>query len=308
MSVYIALMMVPLIFFHRRLTSRRDFTVVTSRFKPQVLDLGSWKWAAFSLVSGFGLLITVVPFVFLVMGTFMKLYGFFEVPGSPWTLEHWTEVLGNPLFRGAVKNTLYLSAGGATISVIFFALLGYVLVRIRFRFRALADMLTWVPHALPGIILVLAWFWIILKTPFLRPLFGTLWALILVSSLSGVTLGVQIIKTNVLQLGTELEEASYTAGASWWVTFKRVVVPLLFPTLVVLWILHFVSAAASAIMPALLASPASRPLALLQLEYILAGRSEPSSVVGVLVVVFTVGLAVLARALGLRVGLSRVAA
>jgi iron(III) transport system permease protein len=308
MSVTIVLVMIPLILLHRRLTGRRDFTVVTSRYKPQVLDLGGWKWAAFGLVLAFGLLITVVPFVSLVMGTFMKLYGFFDVPDSPWTIEHWNEVLSNPLFRGAVLNTLYLSAGGATISVVFFALLGYVLVRIRFRFRSVADSLTWVPHALPGIILVLAWFWIILKTPFLRPLFGTLWALILVSSLSGVTLGVQIVKTNVLQLGAELEEASYTAGASWWTTFQRVVVPLLFPTLVVLWILHFVSAAASAIMPALLAGPASRPLALLQLEYILAGRSEPSSVVGVLVVIFTVGLAVLARALGLRIGLSRVAA
>lgn len=40
MSVYVALAMVPLIFLHRRLTSRRDFAVVTSRFKPQALDLG----------------------------------------------------------------------------------------------------------------------------------------------------------------------------------------------------------------------------------------------------------------------------
>lgn len=307
MSVYIAVAMVPLIMMHRRLTTGRDFTVVTSRYKPQVLDLGRWKWAAFSLVLGFGLLITVVPFVFLVMGTFMKLYGFFEVPGSPWTLQHWSDVLGNPLFQRAVKNTLYLAVGGATISVALFALIGYILVRVRFRFRRLADNLTWVPHALPGIILVLAWFWIILKTPFLRPLFGTLWALILVSSLSGVTLGVQIMKANVLQLGTELEEASYTAGAGWWLTFRRVVVPLMAPTMVVLWLLHFVSAAASAIMPALLASPASKPLAMMQLEYILAGRSEPSSVVGVLVVLLTVGVAVAARAFGLRVGLSRAA-
>lgn len=307
MSVYIALAMVPLIMIHRRLTTGRDFTVVTSRYKPQVLDLGGWKWAAFSLVLGFGLLITVVPFVFLLMGTFLKLYGFFEVPGGPWTLQHWREVLGNPLFQRAVKNTLYLAVGGATISVVFFALLGYILVRVRFRFRRLADSLTWVPIALPGIILVLAWFWIILKTPFLRPMFGTLWALILVSSLSGVTLGVQIMKANVLQLGTELEEASYTAGAGWWLTFRRVVVPLLVPTMMVLWILHFVFGAASAIMPALLASPASKPLALLQLEYILAGRPEPSSVVGVLVVLLTVGVAIAARALGLRMGLSRAA-
>ena len=131
---------------------------------------------AFSLVLGFGLLITVVPFVFLLMGTFMKLYGFFDVPGGPWTLEHWAEILTAPGFRRAVKNTLYLAVGGSTVSVIFFALVGYILVRVHFRFRKLVDTLTWVPHALPGIILFLAWFWIILQTPFLRPLFGLAWA------------------------------------------------------------------------------------------------------------------------------------
>lgn len=305
MSVYVALAMVPLIFLHRRLTSRRDFAVVTSRFKPQALDLGRWKWVAFSLVLGFDRLITEVPFVFLLMGTFMKLYGFFDVPGGPWTLEHWAEILTAPGFRRAVKNTLYLAVGGSTVSVIFFALVGYILVRVHFRFRKLVDTLTWVPHALPGMILFLAWFWIILQTPFLRPMFGTIWALILVSSLSGLTLGVQIMKANVMQLGPELEEASYTSGGSWWATLRKVIFPLLVPTMLVLWILHFMFSAGSAIMPALLASPASRPLALLQLEYILAGHSEPSSVVGVIVVLLTVGVAIVARVIGFRVGLAR---
>ncbi|NIO06640.1 MAG: ABC transporter permease subunit [Deltaproteobacteria bacterium] len=169
----------------------------------------------------------------------------------------------------------------------------------------MADTLTWIPHALPGIILVLAWFWIILQTPFLRPLFGTIWALILVSSLSGLTLGVQIIKANMMQLGTELEEASYTSGGSWWTTLIKVVLPLMMPTMLVLWVFHFVTSAASAIMPALLASYSSKPLALLQLEFVLAGHAEPSSVVGVIVVIMTVGVAIVARLIGFRVGLAR---
>jgi iron(III) transport system permease protein len=172
MSIYVVLAMVPFIVFHRRMTARRDFAVVTTRFRPQVLDLRGWKWLALTLVLGFGLLKTVVPFLFLVMGTFMKLYGFFDVPGGPWTTEHWSEIFNDLSFRRAVANTLILAVGGSTVSAVFFALIGYILVRVRFRFRQVADTLTWVPHALPGIILVLAWFWIILQTPFLRPLFG----------------------------------------------------------------------------------------------------------------------------------------
>jgi len=52
-------------------------------------------------------------------------------------------------------------------------------------------------------------------------------------------------------------------------------------------------------------SPVSQPLALLQLQYVLAGHSEPSSVVGVIVVLLTVGVAIAARAIGFRVGLAR---
>lgn len=305
LGTIIMLFMFPMIIWHRRLTTRRRFTTVTSRFKPQVLSLRGWKWAAFALVAGFGIYITVVPASFLLMGTFMKLYGFFDVPSGAWTLDHWRTAIGTGGLMVAVRNTLYMAMGGATLSVLFFSLVAYTLVRIRFRFRVVADTLTWIPQTLPGIVLVLAWFWIILQTPFLNPLYGTIWALILVSGISGMTLSVQILKANIMQLGTELEESSEVCGANWGRTFWKIVVPLMAPTLVVVWVLNFVFTASGAIMPALLASVDSKPLALLQLEYILGEVPGPSSVVGVVLLLIVLAVAVIARVLGFRVGLSR---
>ena len=77
------------------------------------------------------------------------------------------------------------------------------------------------------------------------------------------------------------------------------------PTLVVVWVLNFVFAASGAVMPALLSSVDSKPLALLQLEYILGEAPGPSSVVGLVLLVMVVAVAVIARALGFRVGLNR---
>ena len=42
-------------------------------------------------------------------------------------------------------------------------------------------------------------------------------------------LGVQIIKSGLMQLGGELEEASRIAGASWWTTYRRIVLRLMAP-------------------------------------------------------------------------------
>ena len=69
---------------------------------------------------------------------------------------------------------------------------------------------------MPGIILGLALLWLFLGVGFLRPLYGTTALLIIAGVIAGMPLGVQIIRSGLMQLGGELEEASRIAGASWW--------------------------------------------------------------------------------------------
>jgi iron(III) transport system permease protein len=248
---------------------------------------------------------TVLPVVMLLMSTFMKVAGFFDVPGGAWTLRHWSIILTDRVFLLSLRNTVIMALGAAILSTVFCALLAYMVVRMRSRARAVIDFLTWIPYVFPGIVLALAWLWILLQTPVLRPLYGSVAALILVSGLGGVTLAVQMIKSSLLQMGNEMEEASAIAGAGWFRTLTRIVLPLIAPTLAVVWILSFVSAAGSAVIPAMLATAPSRTLSLLQLEHVLSGLNESAAVVGVLVVVLTIGVAVLARLLGFRVGVGR---
>ena len=63
--------------------------------------------------------------------------------------------------------------------------------------------------------------------PPLRPIYGSIYVLIMAGVISGMPLAVQITKSNLLQLGAELEEASWLTGGSWWHTYRRVVLPLL---------------------------------------------------------------------------------
>ncbi len=302
LGVTILLFMAPLILLQQHLNRRRRYTTVTGHFKANLLRLGPWRWPAFILVCAFCLFITLVPLVFLVMGTFMNLFGFFNLE-RVWTLAHWQKIAEDPILVSSIWNTIRLAGATALIGMGFYAVLAYISVRAKFRARGLLDFLTWAPATIPGIVLGLGMLWMFLDTPVFRPLYGTLAVLILALLINSMTTGVQLIKSNMVQLGNEMEEASAVAGGSWLYTFRRVVVPILAPVLLSVGTLTFISASRNVSNIAMLVTNENRPIAMLQLDYMVDGRSEVAAVLGVLVVLLTIGIAVLARIVGRRFGI-----
>jgi iron(III) transport system permease protein len=118
--------------------------------------------------------------------------------------------------------------------------------------------------------------------------------------------GVQVLKSSLVQLGAELEEAARVSGAPWWHAFRHIVLPIIAPTVLLVAAVSFITAARNVSAVALLATGATRPLSLLQLDLMFEGRYEAAAVVGVVVVVLTTGVALTARLLGLRGGLEDV--
>lgn len=303
LSVMVLALMLPLILLQRRVSGGRRFTTVGSRFRGQRLKLGRWRWPAFAAVLGLALTTTAVPFAFLVMGTFMKLFGFFNL-AAPWTVTHWGEVLHDPIFLSSVSNTLLLGLGTALCTLLLCTTVAYIVMRTRFAARAALDFASWLPITLPGIILGLGMLGLFLGSPVLRPLYGTILVLIVATVVSSMTTSTQIIKANLAQLGFDLEEAARTGGGAWWHVFRYVLLPLLTPTLLLAGTISFISAARNVSTVALLATSADRPLSLLQLDLMVQGSYESAAVVGVIVVLLTTGIALVARVLGLRVSLA----
>ena len=291
----------PLIFLQRWLIAHRDYTTVSGRMRLAPMPLGRWRWPAFALVAALVVLLTLVPVVFVAMASFMKLFGFFDIP-DPWTLAHWRAILNDDLFAASLSNTLQLAAGSALLAALLCSLIAYFTVRTRYRGRALLDFLSWLPFAMPGILLGLGLLYVFLGNPLLRTLYGTITLLMIATVVANMTLGAQIIKTNLLQLGVELEEAARITGATWGGALRRIVAPILMPTLVMVGMLNFIGAARDISSVVLLASSTTRTLSLLQLDFIVEGRNETAAVISVIVIVMTTGIAFVARLLGLRLG------
>src|SRR5205807_2038622 len=114
---------------------------------------------------------------FAVLGTFMKLFGFFNIP-DPWTLKNWKTVLTDDLFLRSLVNTVVLATSTAVAAVLIHSLIAYIVVRTRYRARQALDVISWLPFTVPGIILGLALLWLFLDVGFLRPMYGTMAVLV----------------------------------------------------------------------------------------------------------------------------------
>ncbi len=299
MFLAILLLMVAL---QRRYIGKRIYTTITGRgFSIRSTHLGRWRMPAFALVLAFALFVTLVPTVLLLTGTFMKLFGFFNI-AEPWTLENWRATLSDPVLMRSLWNTLAIGLGSGVVGILFYSLIAYVIVRTRHRGRWLLDFLSWLPWSIPGILLGVALLWTFLQTKIFLPIYGTIYILMIAMVIKSMPFGTQMIKSVLLQLGNDLEEASKICGGSWLDTFRRVILPLTMPALITVGLFGFISAARDISTVVLLGSGKSRTLSLLMLDFAAGAEFEKATVVAVMVVGLVVIAALIARALGGQIG------
>jgi len=286
----------------RKLITRRQFTTVTGQFKPKIIDLGVWRYPATAFVVLVVFILDVVPFLSVLGGSFMTRFGFFHLPKT-WTLDYWIAAIHDPRIIQAFHNTLIVAVTAALFGAFFFSLIGYVLVRTKLPGRTALDSICWLPSAIPGVLSGLGLLWMFLGTPFFRPFYGTIVLLVIAQVLGGVTLSTQILKANFVQLGNELEEASRMSGAGFLRTYFRVVFPLMAQTMVLVAVIKFMFAAQHNSAIILLATSETRTLSLLALDQIAAGYREVASITIIAITLLTLGIAIVARSFGLKVGI-----
>ena len=300
-TVFLGLLLV-MVAFQRRYIANRVYATVTGRgFSIRRTHLGRWRYPAFALVLSFALVITVLPTILLVTGTFMKLFGFFNI-AEPWTLDNWRATLNDPVLLRSLWNTLAIGLGSGIIGVLFYSSIAYVIVKTRYRGRWLLDFLSWLPWSIPGILLGVALLWTFLQTKIFLPIYGTIYLLMVAMVIKSMPFGTQMIKSVLMQLGNDLEEASKVCGGTWVDTFRRVIFPLTMPALITVALVGFISAARDISTVVLLGSGKSRTLSLLMLDFAAGAEFEKATVVAVVIVGLVVGAALFARALGGQVG------
>jgi len=298
----ITLLLIALIIpLQRWILERRRYTTITGSFRPGLIDLGRWNYVTFGLIACLLVLLTIGPVFVLLLGSFMTRIGYFVLG---FTLDHWKLVLNDPVFVKALRSTLVLSITAGVCSPLLFSILAYILVRTRLPGRGALDLIIWGSGAIPGILAGLGLLWVFLGTPGLNFLFGTIWALIIVVILQGKTTGVNIMKGVFVQVGADMEEAARVSGAGWIRTYFCIWLPLLMPTLILLAVMNFVSAAGATSSIILLASRDTMTLSLMALELssVAVSNREAASIISIFIIAITMAGALVVRWYGLRFG------
>jgi iron(III) transport system permease protein len=261
---------------------------------------GRWRWAASVACITYIAVGLALPLALLLLGSFMQLFGFFDI-ADPFTLQKWKDVLGDPIFLRALRNSVVVGLAVAGVGVVLYALLAYVIARSRLPGRRLLSALTWLPWSVPGILLGMSFLWLYLAVPGLHVLYGTLAALVVVLVIQSMPLGTQMLRTSFAQIGDELEHASAVCGAGWLTTFRRIMLPLAAPMLVSIFVLTFMQAIRDIGSTVLLANAETRPLSLLMMEFTNAGDLGAGAVVGVILSAMAIALTLVLGRLGLQV-------
>ncbi len=304
LSLTFFLSIIPLVLLQQWYSNKHQYSVVSGKFQHRTQDLGAWKVPIAVLIWSLLFMMTVVPFFCLLLATFMKLFGMFDM-AQPWTTDHWVNALSRGDIPRALWNSLRLGFISAITGMIAFTLIAYVTTKTKFRGRKALDFFTWMPTLIPGLVLSLGLLQMFTGVWVFRQFYGTIAVLVLAILISTVTIGTQMIRGGFKALGQELEEAGWAAGGSRFYTFRRVMLPLIAPTVAVIGLEIFATANSAVGIVALLGTGATQPLSILQLVLLDSGKFESGAVVGVVIMTLTIISALLARYIGQKAGLGR---
>jgi sulfate transport system permease protein len=166
------------------------------------------------------------------------------------TVDEFCSAVWTDRARAAYLLTLEVSLAAAALNVVLGLLIAWVLARYDFPLKRLFDALVDLPFALPTSVAGLVYASLYGKNgwlgQFLIPLgieaAYTPLAIVLVLTFIGLPFVVRTVQPVIESLDLEIEEAAEALGASRWQTFRRVLLPTLYPSILTGFALAFARA------------------------------------------------------------------
>jgi iron(III) transport system permease protein len=290
---------VILIVVYRALTSESEhYVTISSRgFRPAVVELKKARMPLFLIVGLLSMILIVLPVAVLF---YTSLVPYSMVPSarafSLMSWKHWIEVLEDPISVLSLKNSLLLGVAGATLGVLLSIFVAYVIVKVRSTASGILESLSYMSFAFPGIVIGIGFMWFFVRTP----LYATLWALLIGYIAIYMPYGIRPLSSAFVQIHAHLEESSRVCGASPLTTMRRIMVPLLVPGVVSAWILMATMFVRELTLSVVLSRPGTEVLAVQILRFAEDGLWGKLSALGIMMILVSTSLVVMATLVGAR--------
>ncbi len=189
------------------------------------------------LVLGLGVVAMVMPFVWMLLGSFKSTAEIRQhptefLPREP-TLDNYTELFGRLDFATYFTNSLVVAVAVTLGNIVFSSMVGYALAKLDFRGKRMLFGLVMVTLMVPGVVTFVPLFVLTANLDLINTYPGLILPFLI------TPLGVFLMRQFMLGLPDDIIEAARIDGAGEWRIFLRVIMPLCGPAVATLTILTF---------------------------------------------------------------------
>jgi len=284
-----------LVVYNRAVRNADKFTTITGKgYRQRRLELGRWNVPALVFLGAYLALAAVLPAAVLIWTSFFG----FAVPSLD-SLPQFSTAAYRALFADhrfwlGLRNTLLVATLSAMVVTVLGTALGLIITRTSLWWRGTVDVLSFLSIGIPSVIVGLAVMILFLTLPI--GIYGTVWILLIAYSYRLATT-TRTARAGLMQIHTELEEASIASGARWLTTQRRIVLPLLAPAMASAFVLLFIVGAREFTIPLVLASDDNIVLSVLIWRLYQAGQSAETAALATLVILAVLPILLIARGL-----------
>ncbi|OHE62719.1 MAG: ABC transporter permease [Treponema sp. GWB1_62_6] len=312
LSIVLIFLAVLTVYMNQKMIGKRkSYTTIGGKgTRKNLVKLGKWTNPILSALILFIVVAVIFPVVILLLQSFLERDGIYKPDNL--TLHYWigesTRLIGEGepgIFRNgamwrALGTTMKLVLVSSVIATFVGLILGYVISRGRKKLSGrVIEQVSFLPYLIPSIAFGAIYLSMFSRPHFFIPvLYGTLAILILISVVKYLPFSVRAGTSNMMQIGSELEEAAMIEGASFARRFFRIVMPLAGKGFVSGFILIFISAMKELDLVVLLMTPATSTLTALTYSYADSGFHQFSDAVITVIVAIIMVVYVLAGKIG----------
>ncbi len=288
-----------IIFINQRIVGKRKsyVTIGGKGFRINRTPLGRKKVLIIVLVFSLIFIAVIMPILMLSLQTFSLYAGSYSIhdlttlfwfgKGGTEFAEGEAGVLRNPIILKSAWNSIKLAVISSLTAGFIGIFVGYAVVKGRnTKLSQTLEQVAFLPYLVPSI--AFGAIYLALFTHKVGPipaLYGTFTLLILVSVAKNLPFTSRTGISSMLQIGSELEEASEISGAKWIRSFRKIIFPLSIRSAVSGFILVFITVMRELAVIVLLVSPRTRTLTTMTFRYQEQGYVQFSNAISMMIIV-----------------------
>lgn len=189
-----------------------------------------------NVFAGLGLVYLFMPIFFIVLFSFNKPKGNYNIVWQEFTFDNWLSPFSQPSLTAALWTSLQISAIATVISTIFGSMIALALSRRKFLGSSAINLLLVLPLTTPEIVLGSSLATLFLGQTFVNFGFVTIVIAHVMFQVSFVAL---TVRARIRGFDWTLENAAADLGATPWRTFRLVTFPLVLPGVLAAALLAF---------------------------------------------------------------------